>query len=245
MKKTLITALIALGLAASASAVTLSDAVLKETGTIASSYTGDFSAMLDSTTSGVTGQYPNLTIMLVLDLDTLPTFTSAAPSADTQLFTLSGTKTSDNTTMTGIGMGLSRFAASDANTIAWTTWQGDKNGTWAGRFEEYAASGKTVLTMVLDSAGAHVSVSNGITQQTANNATGPRYSGVDYTTITFGTAENIFGAIDGVYIFDEALTASDIKTLSAQAIAASVPEPATATLSLLALAGLAARRRRK
>lgn len=35
-----------------------------------------------------------------------------------------------------------------------------------------------------------------------------------------------------------ALTASEVKALT-------VPEPATATLSLLALAGLAARRRRK
>ncbi len=44
------------------------------------------------------------------------------------------------------------------------------------------------------------------------------------------------------YIFDSALSAPNVATVVA---AAAVPEPATATLSLLALAGLAARRRRK
>ena len=48
-----------------------------------------------------------------------------------------------------------------------------------------------------------------------------------------GTAE-----IDNVLLYNRALTASEVKALT-------VPEPTTAALSLLALAGLAARRRRK
>ena len=43
---------------------------------------------------------------------------------------------------------------------------------------------------------------------------------------------------DNILIYNRALTASEVKELT-------VPEPTTATLSLLALAGLAARRRRK
>ncbi len=49
------------------------------------------------------------------------------------------------------------------------------------------------------------------------------------------------GAIEQVLVFDSALSAADVASISK----ANVPEPTTATLSLLALAGLAARRRRK
>ena len=44
--------------------------------------------------------------------------------------------------------------------------------------------------------------------------------------------------IDNILVYNRALTAGEVKALT-------IPEPATATLSLLALAGLAARRRRK
>ena len=47
--------------------------------------------------------------------------------------------------------------------------------------------------------------------------------------------------VTSVYAFDQKLTPTEISTISAVL----TPEPATATLSLLALAGLAARRRRK
>ncbi len=49
------------------------------------------------------------------------------------------------------------------------------------------------------------------------------------------------GAMSQLLIFDSALSAAEVAAVST----AVVPEPATATLSLLALAGLAARRRRK
>ncbi len=51
--------------------------------------------------------------------------------------------------------------------------------------------------------------------------------------------------IAGVYVYNTALSQEDIFTVSKAAHAASVPEPATETLSLPALTGLAARRRRK
>lgn len=61
-----------------------------------------------------------------------------------------------------------------------------------------------------------------------------QYSSVDVNT----------SYVDQVYVFNSAMTKDDALSLNSQALAA-VPEPATATLSLLALAGLAARRRRK
>lgn len=62
-----------------------------------------------------------------------------------------------------------------------------------------------------------------------------QYSSVDVNT----------SYVDQVYVFNSAMTKDDALSLNSQALAAAVPEPATATLSLLALAGLAARRRRK
>ncbi len=47
--------------------------------------------------------------------------------------------------------------------------------------------------------------------------------------------------VEAIYVFDEQLSHAEVSAFSV----AVVPEPATATLSLLALAGLAARRRRK
>ena len=47
------------------------------------------------------------------------------------------------------------------------------------------------------------------------------------------------------YAFDGEITGATAQGLNHEAIAASIPEPTTATLSLLALMGLAARRRRK
>ncbi len=54
---------------------------------------------------------------------------------------------------------------------------------------------------------------------------------------------NLSGAIQQVYVHNTCLTQAQVGTLMSEI--ASIPEPTTATLSLLALAGLAARRRRK
>lgn len=54
--------------------------------------------------------------------------------------------------------------------------------------------------------------------------------------------ESFAGAIEGLYIHNSMIMGDDAKTLYNSI---TVPEPSTATLSLLALAGLAARRRRK
>lgn len=52
--------------------------------------------------------------------------------------------------------------------------------------------------------------------------------------------------VDSFYVFDGSIDSSPLATVAGKAAAfAAVPEPTTATLSLLALAGLAARRRRR
>ena len=89
-----------------------------------------------------------------------------------------------------------------------------------------AAGGSTYMTVVL------------------NDGTTHEYSGQIGTGFKF-TYSDVLGVsanadlVDSVYLFGSVLTASEV-----QSIHQSIPEPATATLSLLALAGLAARRRR-
>ena len=63
---------------------------------------------------------------------------------------------------------------------------------------------------------------------------------IDVATVSF---ENSFATHAQVY--SAALDADAAKAVGQSLVSTSVPEPATATLSLLALAGLAARRRRK
>lgn len=59
----------------------------------------------------------------------------------------------------------------------------------------------------------------------------------------YGNGRDVDGTVtfENVVVWNRALDAVEVQSLVVRA----VPEPATATLSLLALAGLAARRRRK
>ncbi len=72
-----------------------------------------------------------------------------------------------------------------------------------------------------------------------------RGTGLTYSSVVFDS-----DIVTDTYVFSQVVTAEEAKSLGkAAAMAAlssvAVPEPTTATLSLLALAGLAARRRRK
>lgn len=64
--------------------------------------------------------------------------------------------------------------------------------------------------------------------------------GQNYDTIKIN---NLGGAIKQVYVHNYSLSQTEVGSLMSEVV--HVPEPTTATLSLLALAGLAARRRRK
>lgn len=66
-------------------------------------------------------------------------------------------------------------------------------------------------------------------------------SGKAWATLGINTAY-----IDDLYLFSEAVTTADAATaINTAAFQRTVPEPATATLGLLALVGLTSRRRRK
>jgi len=95
---------------------------------------------------------------------------------------------------------------------------------------------------------------NGHLYVTMNNKNGTT------TTHSYDSAQNLYWSTGGlgswsslnvntsyvnsVYLFDSVVTQANAFALNTAALARAVPEPATATLGLLALAGLAARRRR-
>ncbi len=65
-----------------------------------------------------------------------------------------------------------------------------------------------------------------------------------YNTLTISSPNA--AALDSLYLYNSSMSGDDLLSAASTAlVAASIPEPTTATLSLLALAGLAARRRRK
>lgn len=72
----------------------------------------------------------------------------------------------------------------------------------------------------------------------------PSASGITFTTgESVGQPSDAYGTVDNVTTWDGEVSAENVQNPPPAAPA--VPEPATATLSLLALCGLAARRRRK
>lgn len=104
------------------------------------------------------------------------------------------------------------------------------------------ATGK-VMTLTWDSSAAQITYyinSTRVAQATLSDAA----KGDTALNLTFATANGSNGAtsvkFDNIAMWNRVLSADEVKT-----VATMVPEPTTATLSLLALAGLAARRRRK
>ncbi len=238
MKKTIAMAALCLGISASASAITLEDAVLSVpsyNGT--AEYNGDFCTMS-------TANVAQTTVMVVVDLTKLPVFEST--SVGTSLFTLRD----GDATQSGAGITLTKWGSNNSNPVAWTSWNDAKRGahTSSNLTNWDDAEGKTVLTLSLDgtkTTAGKLYASNGtIIDTVADDSIFG--TGANYDSLELSSNADVLAAIDGIYVFNQFLGADDVKTLSAAAIAAAaVPEPATATLSLLALAGLAARRRRK
>lgn len=96
-------------------------------------------------------------------------------------------------------------------------------------------TGTTALFTLLDSAGEVLQSIGGTW------ATSLKGQGLTFSAVTFNS-----DIVESTYIFDSVVTADNATTLSlAAAKEALIPEPSTATLSLLALAGLAVRRRRR
>ncbi len=105
---------------------------------------------------------------------------------------------------------------------------------------------KLVLTMVMSADGITLygfnANDNSIAElgvSASNFSSGNNYKIVELET-------GFAGTLDSLYAYNSSVTATaDLVAISQAAYTAAIPEPATATLSLLALAGLAARRRRK
>ncbi len=117
-----------------------------------------------------------------------------------------------------------------------------------GKWYNYAVSvlGDNYTISVFDITGTLVS-----SAQTFKGATGNLTGVYDVASFQNHTSDSYF--TDNIAIYDGALSTELISQLTKEQVAgkgtpqsfAVVPEPATATLSLLALAGLASRRRRK
>ncbi len=237
MKKTLMTVL--LGLVSSAAyAVSLTDAIIEQQ---------EFnpSTLFYSNANGYSAK--DYTMMIVLNLDTLNTVTVGTSNThflSTYSQTSSNQITSTNYGYSGLGLKM------------------DNNGNYIATAMAAAASnytpltlgktGQVVLTLAVgdnnNSNPTSTYVFSGGTDMPSVNHNGLRYSTTTYSVLFLNA--DMAKAVDSFYLFNDRLTTDTIKTLSVSALAAAapetmIPEPATATLSLLALAGLAARRRRK
>ncbi len=252
MKKTLITAALALGFASCASAAVVLDQ--SDLTTANGSYT------IPSGTSIGTG-FGNLAITMVLDADKFQQAITGGSLSSTNLFTAVGTAKigiglntqNDGTGLYGIWQNGS--ATRGINTVSGvTTDLNNLQSTFTGTTYTSIA-----LTYSLNGAGAHSHLtlvdSEGTTTTITGTEAGLKASGFgslqsftyssDY--VTYVSIEQTDSPTDWVGTSTNGIAAAT--TLNTNAIAAAklanAPEPATATLSLLALAGLAARRRRK
>lgn len=236
MKKTLIALL---GLSTAAMGVTLEDAVTTGTGTLT----------LDQATSAITAvavvDVPALQALMAKDA-TLGKYTIINFDADYDIgiqtnyssYDHDGNADTANIINTSglygcwnnggaydFGMG-SGFQSADF-------WAG---GVTAAITLTYKYDDGTTGTFTLLDAEGNVLKSVGATFNTSL-----RGQGLSFSTVVFDS--NI---VTKGYVFNQRVYSADAKALGqAAAAAALIPEPTTATLSLLALAGLAARRRRK
>ena len=140
-----------------------------------------------------------------------------------------------------------------SNTVLGVSWGGSRmtafsnadyrnNGAWDTA--KYAA-----LTFAVDSTGKTESVFSVIsatgditTFGTAKVETGWTFNSISSAAINKNT-NPVF--VDKAFVYSGEWTTTDLTAVTNSNLTALIPEPATATLSLLALAGLAARRRRK
>lgn len=141
----------------------------------------------------------------------------------------------DSTETTGASIISAQFLGNTSTAVSKTLTLSDTDWTTltlVGSVDSTATS-TIVLDFYID--GEHVGTSStaNATNITGDNAINNMQFG------HFGTSSSSASTnIDNILVYGRALSAKEVKALT-------VPEPAAATLSLLALAGLAARRRRK
>ncbi len=233
MKTTLVTAALCLGLAASASAIDLADAVYS---TVSSE---GFTNLTNTTFSSAGVSRDLTTIVVVLDYSTVTSLIdSGGLSSATTLFTFY------NSNGNGIAVSIS---GSQSEGGKYTLVANIASGSYS------KDSGDLLSTASYNAETGTITFS----VQTMDNNNGTRIYAADGTSfwshqnIRWSQASNGYNQITysstdallAVYAFSGDLSSEEIASVSAQA-AAAVPEPATATLGLLALGALALRRRR-
>ncbi len=128
------------------------------------------------------------------------------------------------------------FGSSFANLEG--TLRGDTTYTFMAVTMEVNGAGVSAYLTLVDEAGTYTKFSGTVSGTNTNGWRNTQFGHLDSITYNAGVVK--FLSLDNTN-----LSAAAAYAANAAAITASIPEPTTATLSLLALAGLAARRRRK
>ena len=160
----------------------------------------------------------NMTLSMVLDLSKLNT-----PESYTALFNAKGGSTS-----WGVGLNTDRTLQGLWNNGAYS---GGPTTTTLG------TEGTLTISVVTGESGPRIYLGDASTYYTAS---GLKFGNVDITQLLINAG--MADAIEQLYVHDSALSQEQIGQLMAEI--ANVPEPATASLSLLGLAALMMRRRR-
>ena len=164
------------------------------------------------------GGRKNMTLSMVLDLSKLNT-----PESYTALFNAKGGSTS-----WGVGLNTDRTLQGLWNNGAYS---GGPTTTTLG------TEGTLTISVVTGESGTRIYLGDESTYYTAS---GLKFGNVDITQLLINAG--MADAIEQLYVHDSALSQEQIGQLMAEI--ANVPEPATASLSLLGLAALMMRRRR-
>ncbi len=254
MKKTLITLL---ALAGVACGVTLDDAMLTSTTGAAmdldaegmsnlTEYTLTMNVNADALVATIANAAPKSQSSWIADIDVSRT-NGQALHLGPGVVIASSSNTSDATIMGGYAgadgqmRGINFNVSDGSSTITYLS--SIVSSAWGYDAETGTSDISSAVISMTGTAGSNCSIcitmkkDDGSILEYYGTTSGYSFSGVDdINGITFNT-----DIVESAYFFDSVSTETGIKALHAQII----PEPATATLSLLALAGLAIRRRRK
>lgn len=219
-------------------------------GTASSSVTAQKDSSTGAVTlSGTTFSSANMTITLALDYNAL--LEIVATTTGQKLVTASGVNNQSVSITLGVGVN------SDAAIQGW--WQsslyasGPTTGALSG-MSSYAEDGTLLVTFVSGTGAVESTSEDGTTtlkngasiyvgnEAVLDGALAGLMGTATYSTMTIDGA--YADAVKGVYVFNSVLSQSDVASVNSAIRSLSVPEPTSASLSLLAFGALALRRRR-
>ena len=231
MKKTLITLLAISGLAMG---VTIDSAVIYKTGELESSYTLSEEVKFSG----------DFTLSLTLNVEAVRNFLNGSAGFYTFANVHASTQGNagilfENNAEAGLKVGVTTDNVS-TQVVDSPNWSRDYSTLSSIKWENVKSA---AITLVHDSTvrtDYYLTVFTGDAYTTFNGGgTNLKWSGGFETVDSLSVSTDY---VTGVALFNSALTQTEVSTFHQDYM---IPEPATATLSLLALAGLAARRRRR